>query len=125
VVKQEKKSCVSLGMTESECDCQIEKMQRMVPYEEYKRRKAKGGNLPNEVMVEASRCVENQHRYPKGIVQAYITECIKGGGTYAQCECMIQQHQRMETYADFIECGLTHCQMSKDILDNLMACLRK
>jgi len=75
-VKDFRKSCIEFGALGEECDCQIAKIQRMVPYEEYKQRKERREGLPIEVEVEAAKCVD-QHHYPSGMVDAYIEGCVK------------------------------------------------
>jgi hypothetical protein len=125
VVEHYKKSCVEFGLTHNECDCQITTIEGMVPYSEYKRRKAGGYPIPIEAEVEAAKCRRDQHRYPKGIVDAYITGCIGSGKTHDQCECEIQRRQQIQTYVDFIEGALEKSPVPKEIVEDSMVCLTK
>jgi len=123
-VEHLKKSCVDLGMTRSECDCQITRIQRAVPYDEYKRMMASGTAMPTKVVVEAAKCVRDQHSYPKGVVDAYITSCVENGKDYAQCACEIQHWQRVQTYADFVEWGLEGRPVPEEVVEGGIMCLK-
>jgi len=122
-VEHFKESCIELGMTLSECDCQIIKIQHTVPYDEYKRTRASGSSLPTKIEVEAAKCVRDQHSYPKGVVNAYITGCLENGKSYEQCACEIQRWQLIQTYADFIEGALEGRPVPKEVIEGVIMCL--
>ena len=123
VVEDLKNSCEELGALNAECDCQVAKIRRMVPYEEYKQRKARGEGLPIEVEVEAARCVD-QHHYPSRIVDAFIVGCIKDGGSFDQCACIIRRRQKIQPYADFVRDGLEGRPTPREVVEDGIVCIK-
>jgi hypothetical protein len=119
-VKDFRRNCIEFGMDGNECDCQIKRIQRMVPYEEYKK---KGGSLPIEVEVEAAKCVD-QHHYPLGVVDAFIAGCVKEGGNFDQCACMIRRRQKIQPYADFVRDGLEGRPTPKEVVQDSVVCMK-
>jgi len=118
-VKYFKRGCALKGIREDECDCQIKKMQSMVPYEEYKQMKKPSV----EVAVEMAKCSEDQHHYPVWVVESIISHCVKMENHFYpyHCACMVEHMQRLYPFADYVRYN-TEGRIDEVIRDSKVGC---